>query len=163
MTERKTFCGRDDCHLDREKKMKPLSDGGCCDPCIEPIIQALHAAGIGTVASCCGHGFMHGSIALADGRELVIARDYDEAREIDRTVTTTDINGNPYPPALPDDVVRLVIAARIVAYEGQHPDDVKELDRAVEAFAERVPWDEEPEPSESDQGLIPIPDGYAEP
>lgn len=93
MTERKTFCGRDDCHLNREKNMKPLSDGGCCDPCIEPIIQALHAAGIGTIASCCGHGFMHGSIVLADKRELIIARDFEEARKMD-AIATVDINGD---------------------------------------------------------------------
>jgi hypothetical protein len=42
------------------------------------------------------------------------------------------------------DVVRLVIAARIVAYEDQRPEALRELDLAVEAFAERVPWDDEP-------------------
>lgn len=45
---------------------------------------------------------------------------------------------------LPDDVVRLVIAARIVAYEDQRPEALKELDDAVEAFADRVPWEGEP-------------------
>lgn len=47
---------------------------------------------------------------------------------------------------LPADVVRLVIAARKVAYED--PGDqalLRELDRAAEAFADRVPWDDEPE------------------
>jgi hypothetical protein len=43
-----------------------------CDPCIAPLVKALNDAGIATVASCCGHGEQHGSIVLADGRELVI-------------------------------------------------------------------------------------------
>lgn len=48
------------------------------------------------------------------------------------------------PSTLPADVVRLVIAARIVAFEDQGPEAMKELDKASEAFAERVPWDDEP-------------------
>jgi hypothetical protein len=44
--------------------------------------------------------------------------------------------------SLPDDMVRLIIAARIVAY-GDEADAKTELDKAVEAFADRVPWDEE--------------------
>jgi hypothetical protein len=46
---------------------------------------------------------------------------------------------------LPPDVVRLVIAARIVAFEDQGPEAIKELDAASEAFADRVPWEDEPE------------------
>jgi hypothetical protein len=44
------------------------------------------------------------------------------------------------------DVTRLVIAARKVAFENQGPDALKELDKASEAFADRVPWDDAPEP-----------------
>lgn len=46
---------------------------------------------------------------------------------------------------LPADVVRLVIAARHVAFE-DHPgkEELRELDAASEAFAARVPWDDEP-------------------
>lgn len=48
--------------------------------------------------------------------------------------------------ALPADVVRLVIAARKVAYTDTPTQDEKDgLDRAVGAFASRVPWDDEPE------------------
>ena len=43
------------------------------------------------------------------------------------------------------DVVRLVIAARRVAYEGAAEDDLRALDIAAEAFASRVPWDDEPD------------------
>lgn len=47
---------------------------------------------------------------------------------------------------LPDDVRRLVIAVREVAYtDAPEPEALRELDRAVEAFAERVDWDDQPE------------------
>jgi hypothetical protein len=52
----------------------------------------------------------------------------------------------PVASALPDDVVRLVIAARVVAYGDPTPEETRELDKASEAFADRVPWDDEPEP-----------------
>lgn len=41
---------------------------------------------------------------------------------------------------------RLVIAARVVAFESQEPDALRELDQASEAFAEDLPWDDEPVP-----------------
>jgi hypothetical protein len=44
---------------------------------------------------------------------------------------------------------RLIIAARIVAFEDQGPASIKELDEASEAFAELVPWDDEPAPPPS--------------
>jgi hypothetical protein len=47
--------------------------------------------------------------------------------------------------SVPSDVRRLVIAARIVAFEDDtSPEAIKELDAASEAFADRVPWDDEP-------------------
>ena len=42
------------------------------DFCIADIIAALNAANIPTVASCCGHKKMDGSIVLSDGREIII-------------------------------------------------------------------------------------------
>jgi hypothetical protein len=48
------------------------------------------------------------------------------------------------PQAVPDDIARLVIAARIVAHEDQGKEALAELDQAVEEFASRVPWDDEP-------------------
>lgn len=45
---------------------------------------------------------------------------------------------------VPDDVSNLVIAARIVAFENQSPEALKALDIASEAFASRVPWENEP-------------------
>lgn len=45
------------------------------DRCIAPIVQALNDAGIATIASCCGHGKIEGSIILADGREMLIRKD----------------------------------------------------------------------------------------
>ena len=54
------------------------------DACIAPLVRALNAAGLTTVASCCGHGKGHGNIALADGREIVIVPDYVTGRQVDR-------------------------------------------------------------------------------
>ncbi len=56
------------------------------DSCIAPIIQALNTAGIETVASCCGHGWNIGSIALKGGKELLITKDWKEARMIERFI-----------------------------------------------------------------------------
>lgn len=45
---------------------------------------------------------------------------------------------------LPADVRELIIAARIVSLEDQSPEALKRLDNAAEAFAARVPWDDQP-------------------
>ena len=42
------------------------------DFCIADIVAALNAANISTVASCCGHKKMDGSIILSDGREIIV-------------------------------------------------------------------------------------------
>lgn len=60
---------------------------------IRPIVAALWAAGIGTRASCSGHGHRPGVITLADGRELIVAPDFDTARKID-ALFPVDIQGN---------------------------------------------------------------------
>lgn len=44
----------------------------CVDWCIHHIVAALNAAGIETIASCCGHGLRDGIISLSDGRDLHI-------------------------------------------------------------------------------------------
>ncbi len=54
-----------------------------CDACLASLIQALNEAGMRTVASCCGHGEHPPMIALADGREIFIARSWGEARQLD--------------------------------------------------------------------------------
>jgi hypothetical protein len=51
---------------------------------IAPIVRALNEAGVATVASCSGHGVRPGNIALRDGREIIIARNHAEARQIER-------------------------------------------------------------------------------
>lgn len=63
-----------------------------CDAEIADIVRALNSCGLKTVASCSGHGHRPGIISLADGRELVIARDYAEARKID-ALFPINING----------------------------------------------------------------------
>lgn len=59
------------------------SKGVWCDPCLVPLVKALNDAGLRTVASCCGHGRRPGKIALADGRELFIAPDFESSRQMD--------------------------------------------------------------------------------
>jgi hypothetical protein len=66
---------------------------GTVDACIAPIVQALNEVGIGTKACCCGHGNANGNIALADGREILIARNFNEARLME-SVIETDIHGD---------------------------------------------------------------------
>ena len=45
------------------------------DWCIHPIVAALNASNIRTMASCCGHQNMPGRISLEDGRELIVLPD----------------------------------------------------------------------------------------
>jgi len=40
---------------------------------------------------------------------------------------------------------RLIVAARVVSFTGQSRAAMDELDQASEAFAEAVPWDDEPD------------------
>lgn len=69
----------------REAAMVVIAPGVHCDPCLEPLIRALHEAThlpsvptrfgpepIRTIASCCGHGRRPGRITLADGREILL-------------------------------------------------------------------------------------------
>jgi hypothetical protein len=42
------------------------------DLCIADVVAALNAANLTTIASCCGHGKIKGSIVLEDGRELTL-------------------------------------------------------------------------------------------
>lgn len=63
-----------------------------CDPEIADIVRALNAGGVRTVASCSGHGRRPGNIALADGRELIVAPDYRTARQVEQAFPR-DING----------------------------------------------------------------------
>jgi len=62
------------------------------DSCIHNLVKILNDNDIVTVASCCGHGNRSGNIALADGRELIIAKNFEEARNIDKFIGI-DIHG----------------------------------------------------------------------
>ena len=53
------------------------------DKCIAPLVRALNAAGLITVASCCGHGHKPGSIILQDDSEILLCT-FDQARAIDK-------------------------------------------------------------------------------
>jgi hypothetical protein len=54
------------------------------DKCISDLVELLNNNGYGTVASCCGHGKRPGNIALEDGRELMIMRNFKEARNLEK-------------------------------------------------------------------------------
>ena len=58
------------------KLMLPRANGNIkpvgIDSCIASIVEALNKNGVRTIASCCGHGKIDGSIILADGRELLV-------------------------------------------------------------------------------------------
>lgn len=58
------------------------------DSCIAAIVNALQAAGIDMLASCCGHGKEAGYILLADGREVRIMEASDESKNMWRVVET---------------------------------------------------------------------------
>ncbi len=70
----------------REGKMMPvkLTNGNTAyvDPEIQTIVQTLNDGGFQTIASCSGHGHKPATIALRDGRELLILRNFEEARMI---------------------------------------------------------------------------------
>lgn len=68
------------------------------DSCIAELVRALNAAGILTVASCCGHGKRPGNVALADGRELIIAPDYETGRKIDKVFPSISDTATPVNP-----------------------------------------------------------------
>lgn len=63
-----------------------------CDPEIADLVGALNHGGVPTVASCSGHGHRPGSIALKDGRWLVVAYDDGVYRRIE-ALFPRDING----------------------------------------------------------------------
>ena len=50
------------------------------DNCIHQIVAALNAGGVGTTASCYGHGKIDGTIFLNDGRLLLVINDANELR-----------------------------------------------------------------------------------
>jgi hypothetical protein len=90
-----------DCGVDRERKMFVLSrdrDGNpkaWCDPCIAGLVTALNAAGLRTIASCCGHGHRPGRVTLFDGTELYIAT--PAQAEVIEAAFPVDINGEVRP------------------------------------------------------------------
>lgn len=117
-------CPGGDCARDgREQRMTTVaSDNGgrptiWCDPCIAEIVRALNEGGVRTVASCCGHKRLPGTILLADGRVLVIHGAWGEVATslpLGRTINDplAVAAGAPTPR---EDVVRLARATRALA------------------------------------------------
>jgi hypothetical protein len=83
----------------------------------------------------------------AQGRRCHVGKDFARARDEDAFPVRYFWECQP-DDELPDDVRRLVIAARVVAFEDQSREALKELDEAVEAFSTRVPWADQPEDEE---------------
>lgn len=83
-------------HKEREAAMTTLAVDAAgkptvwCDPCLAPLVKALNDGGISTVASCCGHGTHVGSVALSDGRWIVVMTAEDWASFDNRRGTVTD-------------------------------------------------------------------------
>jgi hypothetical protein len=102
------------------------------DSCIAGIVMALNAAGARTIASCCGHGHRPGRIALADGREILLARDEAEAQAID-AFFPLNIQGEPVDPQ-PEHVPR----AGGCDHDCPSCHPQPEHDAEVEAMAQRV-------------------------
>jgi hypothetical protein len=65
------------------------------DACIRPLVAALNAGGIATLASCCGHGKRTGRVILQDGTELEIHPFNKERayREWSRMLSVQQIEG----------------------------------------------------------------------
>jgi hypothetical protein len=74
----RVMCVNEYRHLDIGGKVQRI------DSCIEYLVRVLNNNGIATVASCCGHFNRWGNIVLKDGRELIIAPDFDSGRAFDK-------------------------------------------------------------------------------
>ena len=85
------------CHRCGRKATLLCISGKCVeiDACIAPVVLALDAGGIETVASCCGHGYIPGNIMLADGRELLIDASREESRRVYDALYPWTIHGEP--------------------------------------------------------------------
>lgn len=137
------------CERGDEKKVV-LADGktwASVDSCIANLIIALNEGGIQTVASCCGHGNRPGNIALADGRELVIAPNYEAGRAIDKMFANVEGGWSPI-QNLVSAVSKMMLCFPKVIKEGSIDEDfdiphliVDEVREALKAF------DSEPEGS----------------
>lgn len=88
------------------------------DACIAPLVERLNQAGLSTIASCCGHNKRPASIVLEDGRELVIARNWEEGRRID-----TLFPGISYDPARPRVGLSEIDEQRAKGWPDFHPED----------------------------------------
>jgi hypothetical protein len=81
------------------QKVEVLDIGGRVievDAEIATLVAALNDFGLATRASCSGHGFRPATVALQDGRWIIVARDFDEFKQIE-ALFPIDINGAPNP------------------------------------------------------------------
>lgn len=102
------------CKQDIDKAPAYISDDKTLmvDACIAPIVDALNRAGLKTIASCCGHGKQPSNIVLKDGREVVIAPDYESARVMDKLFPPI----NPWPRGNREWQLRRWLARKILKH-----------------------------------------------
>lgn len=79
------------------------------DLCLAPLVKALNSCGMETVASCCGHNKQPGNIVLADGREIIITKNYEQARAI----------GQLFPAIADNDAETCGICGRILSFDAE--------------------------------------------
>lgn len=99
------------CKQYNEKKIK-LTDGRnkSCDSCIQDIVQVFNDYGLQTTASCCGHGKQPTSIVLKDGREIIILKDWDEARMVDGLFTPLNPRHNEWKHTIKRKLARFILS-----------------------------------------------------
>jgi hypothetical protein len=105
---------------------------------IAPIVAALNAAGVETKASCSGHSYRPATIALGDGRWIVVAKDMAEFKMIE-ALFPTDINGNTRPltggvTEVTDAMIEAGVAAQRKELFGYYVPDIAVQRAAVEAI-----------------------------
>lgn len=116
------------------------------DESIAPIVWALNAVGAETIASCSGHGHRPGNIALRDGREIIIARDFEEARRIDALFP---VGANGEVCGLEGSAVVERVAQAIYGRNPYYDQNVDADDRPVSAPF-RLSWDDLSEKARED-------------
>ncbi|MFC0683024.1 hypothetical protein [Novosphingobium clariflavum] len=73
-----------------------------------------------------------------------------DCREMMRKIARAVILAGPKARVDREAFTRLVVASRIVAFEDQGAEAIRELDQASEAFAAGIPWDDEPDQEDGD-------------
>lgn len=88
-----------------------------CDPEVVWLVKLLNDGGVPTVASCSGHGYQPPTVALSDGRVLVVLDDLDALARVN-VVFGFDINGEPIEDPKDVEIARLREVVKSAYCEG---------------------------------------------